>query len=591
MSYHGSSSSSSNSQRQTSPSTNALQSPMDVPRKAAPNGFHYMPDGTLMADADMLSGASSKKVISGINLDLSPLKASTSARSFGITGDDGAVFNLEVKNGDSNYYNFLTNVFQVNKTGLYNETIIGGSFNYNITFPTVEDNDQYDFYLLADPVTTRHTNYAQVNFGDGSVDINSSRGSNSLLMTKVIYQYLDKTLTISPYSAGGTIEVSSSVSDTIVLPRGSSAAKQPFSIACSVATAAKCYRIIKQPVSNDVISFVEPVVGSAPIAIEGEYIYPAVTVAANSTSEGGTTVNGASTGQTVTTHVNAATIATVGDRVLGNAALEAAIVTVETVSGAKTFTISESISIADDLPLSFSNQMNYQWPINDFAHSLKEGMILVPGTGVTADSSVSIYQDTVKVLKNTKQEKTIIKKEVPAVSTLAKKPVITKGEISTQEGAVVFDKQQVLAFAGNTLKVGGYGENEIFRLYGYDVVFSDLAIALTPITTTTTAASAGGSSASVVVASRNGILDDVSTVSGIGINPKLANPTVDSGAGAVTGEGTIVLDAVQSLESGVTLTFAGAGQTATITGNIQVLKSGPANQTLRFDVDKLLSIT
>tara|TARA_R110002074_G_scaffold182468_3_gene347397 strand:+ start:3556 stop:5250 length:1695 start_codon:yes stop_codon:yes gene_type:complete len=564
---------------------------MDVPRKAAPNGFHYMPDGTLMADADMLSGASSKKVISGINLDLSPLKASTSARSFGITGDDGAVFNLEVKNGDSNYYNFLTNVFQVNKTGLYNETIIGGSFNYNITFPTVEDNDQYDFYLLADPVTTRHTNYAQVNFGDGSVDINSSRGSNSLLMTKVIYQYLDKTLTISPYSAGGTIEVSSSVSDTIVLPRGSSAAKQPFSIACSVATAAKCYRIIKQPVNNDVISFVEPVVGSAPIAIEGENIYPAVTVAANSTSEGGTTVNGASTGQTVTTHVNAATIATVGDRVLGNAALEAAIVTVETVSGAKTFTISESISIADDLPLSFSNQMNYQWPINDFAHTLKEGMILVPGTGVTADSSVSIYQDTVKVLENTKQEKTIIKKEVPAVSTLAKKPVITKGEISTQEGAVVFDKQQVLAFAGNTLKVGGYGENEIFRLYGYNVVFSDLAIALTPITTTTTAASADGSSASVVVASRNGILDDVSTVSGIGINPKLANPTVDSGAGAVTGEGTIVLDAVQSLESGVTLTFAGAGQTATITGNIQVLKSGPANQTLRFDVDKLLSIT
>ena len=582
MSYHNTGS---------APSNRTAQQQETYNQPIAPLGFHYMPDGTLMADADMLSDTSGKKVISGIDLDLSPLKASTSARSFGITGDDGAVFNLEVKNGDSNYYNFVTNVFQVNKTGLYNETIFGGFFRGNIVFPTVTDDDQYNISLIADPVTTRHTNYAQVNFGDGGVDINSSRGSNSLLMTKVIYQYLDKTLTISPYSAGGTIEVSSSVSDTIVLPRGSSAAKQPFSIACSVLTAAKCYRIIKQPVSDDVISFVEPVVGSAPIAIEGEYIYPAVTVAADSTSEGGTTVNGASTGQTVTTHVNAATIATVGDRVLGNAALEAAIVTVETVSGAKTFTISESISIADDLPLSFSNQMNYQWPINDFAHTLKEGMILVPGTDVTADSSVGIYQDTVKVLKNTKQEKTIIKKEVPAVSTLAKKPVITKGEISTQEGAVVFDKQQVLAFAGNTLKVGGYGENEIFRLYGYDVVFSDLAIALTPITTTTTAASAGGSSASVVVASRNGILDDVSTVSGIGINPKLANPTVDSGAGAVTGAGTIVLDAAQSLESGVTLTFAGAGQTATITGNIQVLKSGPANQTLRFDVNKLLSIT
>ena len=114
---------------------------------------------------------------------------------------------------------------------------------------------------------------------------------------------------------------------------------------------------------------------------------------------------------------------------------------------------------------------------------------------------------------------------------------------------------------------------------------------LTPITTTTTAASAGGSSTSVVVASRTGILDAVSTVSGIGINPALANPTVASGAGAVTGAGTIVLDAVQSLESGATLTFAGAGQTATITGDIQVLKAGTANQTLRFDINKLLSIT
>jgi hypothetical protein len=141
------------------------------------------------------------------------------------------------------------------------------------------------------------------------------------------------------------------------------------------------------------------------------------------------------------------------------------------------------------------------------------------------------------------------------------------------------------------LKVGGYGTHQIKSVYGYDLIFSDLAITLTPVTTTTTAASAGGSSANVVVASRTGILDDVSTVSGIGINPRLANPIVDSGAGAVAGAGTIVLDAAQSLESGITLTFANAGLTATITGNIQVLKAGNAAQTLRFDVDKLLSVT
>ena len=111
------------------------------------------------------------------------------------------------------------------------------------------------------------------------------------------------------------------------------------------------------------------------------------------------------------------------------------------------------------------------------------------------------------------------------------------------------------------------------------------------MTTTTTAASAGGSSTSVVLTSRNGILDAVSTVSGIGIDPAAVDPTVASGAGAVTGAGTIVLSAAQSLEDGATLTFANAGLVATITGNIQVLKAGTASQTLRIDIEKLLTIT
>ena len=83
----------------------------------------------------------------------------------------------------------------------------------------------------------------------------------------------------------------------------------------------------------------------------------------------------------------------------------------------------------------------------------------------------------------------------------------------------------------------------------------------------------------------------VSTVSGVGINPKLADPTVDTGAGAVSGSGTLVLTAAQTLEDGATLTFAGAGQTATITGNIQVIKAGDASRAIRFNIDTLLSIT
>ena len=107
---------------------------------------------------------------------------------------------------------------------------------------------------------------------------------------------------------------------------------------------------------------------------------------------------------------------------------------------------------------------------------------------------------------------------------------------------------------------------------------------LTEVTTTTTAAS----STSVALTAIDGILNGTSTVSGIGIDPSVANPTVNSGANG-TGSGTVVLSAAQTLEDGITLTFSGAGKVATITGNIEVLKTGTANQTIKFDLDKLLA--
>ena len=179
--------------------------------------------------------------------------------------------------------------------------------------------------------------------------------------------------------------------------------------------------------------------------------------------------------------------------------------------------------------------------------------------------------------------------EVPAVSTLSLTPEITNGEVTTQAGAITFDRQQPLSLGGLAIKAGGRGQSEILSVYGYDVRFTNLAIALSPITTTTTAAV--NNSTSVPVASRNGILDAVSTVSGIGIDPTTVDPTVASGAGAVSGAGTIVLSAAQTIEEGATLTFANAGLVATITGNIQVLKAGTAGQALRIDMESLVSIT
>jgi hypothetical protein len=87
-----------------------------------------------------------------------------------------------------------------------------------------------------------------------------------------------------------------------------------------------------------------------------------------------------------------------------------------------------------------------------------------------------------------------------------------------------------------------------------------------------------------------GVINNVSRVRGIGINPALQNPLITGGGGA-TGSGNWTADAAQTLENGITLTIENTGRIATITGNIEIIKAGTASQTLRFDLEKFLSDT
>jgi len=520
------------------------------------------------------------KVITKLDLDLSDLPATSERRRFDIFGDKGAEFKLEIKDNTTGYhYNFVTNAFQAAPSSL-EEQISGNSYRGNIIFPAVTGgDDQYDIFLYAKP-GTEHVNYREFRFGDGSLDVNRSIGSDSLMMTKVIYQYSALTLTLAGYSIGTTV-AGTLGTDTISINRGKPNTKTAFSFTTTaVATAA--YRVLKQPTSYDVLAFVEPVVGSAPIDLPGENIYPAIsntdtTAAARDTSALAITMDSA-----------VASKMKIGDRVTGNAALDAGTFTVASLDSTNVFSISTAVAIADGITLSFSNRMNFSWPINKFVDVIKEGMVLLADTNVTADTSISIYEDIATLFGGTKKEKKIIKNLRPALSTLAKKPTVVKGLVTVQQGQIVFNKQQVFALAGDTLKIGGYGESEILRIYGWDVKLTDLAIALTAPTTTTREATSAN--ALIDVNSREGVINNVSRVGGIGIDPKRQNPLITAGGGA-TSNGDWTMDAVQTLENGATLTIENTSRIATITGNIQIVKAGTASQTLRFDINKLLSTT
>ena len=137
------------------------------------------------------------KLIQSLNLDTSNIKRLGEGRPFSVVGDAGAVFTLEVRrqpvagaSGMHNYYNFSTNLFQTAETKLNNITIpSGGTYSGHIKFPLAELGTQYDIYLFAeDNYDTRHVDYSEVRFDDNSVDINSSKGSMSNILQKVVYQ-------------------------------------------------------------------------------------------------------------------------------------------------------------------------------------------------------------------------------------------------------------------------------------------------------------------------------------------------------------------------------------------------------------------
>ena len=83
-------------------------------------------------------------------------------------------------------------------------------------------------------------------------------------------------------------------------------------------------------------------------------------------------------------------------------------------------------------------------------------------------------------------------------------------------------------------------------------------------------------------------MTNVSTMSGIGVSASAVDPTVTAKAGT-NGAGNLTVSAAQTLESGQTFTFANAGRVLTITGDIEILKAGTSNATIRFDIDRFIT--
>jgi len=545
------------------------------------DGWVLTPNGNYITEDVFIDTYSdrSEKVITKFKLNLADLTAATETRSLEIIGDSGASFVLEIKNADGNYYNFYTKTFTETHSFL-DEELEGSSYINEVVFPASGSDDQYDVFLHAKP-GTKHVSYIEKRFGDDSIDLNGSIGSNSLLLQKVIYQYNSKLrLTLSGYSVSGDITATMGTT-SVEIDRYKEGEDTAFSFTTTAASTA-AFRVLKQPSQDDIISFIQPTLASVPATLQGENIYPTVTGTDTVNMPGGRS----SSGVAITMDSAVATKMAVGDRVTGNAALNAGVFTVVSLDSTNIFSISSGVAIDDGATLSFSNQVNYSWPVNNYVNLIQDGMIVLPGTNIPVDTRLQAYSDKTTTSPGTKEERTIVSKTLPAVSTKGLKPTVVKGLVTNQAGDIIFSNQLPISLGGTAIEIGGYGESEVRRLYGWDVEFTDLKIALTAPTATTSGTVSNSST--ITVNNREGVINNVSRVGGVGINPALQNPLITAGGGA-TESGDWTVDGNQTLESGITLTVENTGRVATITGNMRINRAGNASQTLRFDVDKLLS--
>lgn len=599
-------------------------------------------------------------IIKEIILDTSNMAATGEVRNLTLNGDNGAVFSVEINNEDSpkKYYNFATKQFQTTKTNLNHAVIANNTFSVDITFPAITDNDHYDIAIFAEPhFNTQHAAYSKAVFPDGSIDINSSTGSRSILVQKIIYQYTDLTLTlgaISKNSVTGFGSMAITGTREFTMPRGISIGKIPFSVTITAA-ATRSLEILSTPTTSDLIGSITKTIGAAPVELQTEDEFPAITntdtidgavtsgikvvmdnnVADNmvvgdriTTAAVTDTTDGANqTGAKIVMTSAVATKMAAGDRVTGTALLNSTVFTVVELNpdgdnanefsitpsvtdaipddttltftsplnpkvvtvaalnpdedNVKEFSMSEAIALRDGATLSFSNRKNYKWPTD--IKGLTVGVQAV-GTNVASDTFIANYESTTTI----DDYSSVINETESGVQSTAK-PVVSEGLVTTHAGNIIFNNQQLLALADDSVKFYSYSKEQIKAMTDFEYELSNVTITPTVITTTTT--SAVSNSTSIPVAERSGILDNVSTISGIGINPAVVNPTVASGAGAVSGAGTIVASAAQTLEDGITLTFTGASRAVTIAGDIQITKSGTSDTTLLFDVENFLRAT
>ncbi len=541
-------------------------------------------------------------IIKEFNIDLNYINNNGESRPFSVVADKGSIFSLMVKKQTGStitYYDFNTTTFVSSQKRLKNRKLLTGSFSGSILFPagglsSGNNPNTYTLMLFAESAYgTSHVPSVEARFPDGTVDLNSSTGSNSNLLQKILYQFPQTVVTLSaitPNNLSGYAGMSI-VSESISVQRGKNTGKIPFKITCTLGST-KAGKKKRKPVTSDLSAFAARTLGE-PVAIPG--------VTANQGGEPGIdlTINNLPRSNSDTFTVAEAGATAVGMTIKGVAidgVYDKDHPVIVTAVNSNTITINKRVSIANVVANTAvtANDIRYRrWKCTEI-QGLVPGMLAYSG-GVAAGTKISKYLDTTDQLIETTdsdggvKEKTIttVNFDVPALDVLGHKPVFQYGVLSSQQGIITFDTPQVVASNRNVgTKFYAYGPQAINSLYNSTLDITDLEVEIEKVVTTVNDANADGATAqgNITVASSSGVMDDVSVMSGVNITATAADPTVTNVNGNI-----LTVSPNQFLQNGQTLTFTGAGRVINITGNVNFTNIDKTDFSLMFDIEKLVT--
>ena len=246
-----------------------------------------------------------------------------------------------------------------------------------------------------------------------------------------------------------------------------------------------------------------------------------------------------------------------------------------------------------------SSDTFYRWPVTNIAN-LANGMTLDPSRSVTGANTTTPARITDYNVNKTLQKLDESNRYYTDFTDYTESDVFVdgvdpqsnaitaidrNGRVTARAGNIAFNKQQADALKADAdVLIIAQGALAIEQATGMTVAVSGVTITPTEVSTTTTAAS---SASTTIALTEVGNVMVGQSVSGVGINAAVVDPTVVSKSVA-TGGGNIVVSSAQTIEDGVTLFFEGPSNKLLIRGTISVKNMAITDTTLYFNVENLL---